>query len=651
MPAHRNRHVSRLLGYRLYMSVRSILPAFAPLSTPTFLKPAHQPFSSNRHWYTFRRWRSCKTLKKESLGRATVPASAHAHTQAQTEQHQYPPDVTSSTVTAPFSDKQSQQIPDSSKSRPLRKGDQVVATIVRVGFGGSCIARLDKRVVPDSDSDYAELPVDDLALPVYCPPGACPGDAVQCVVTRVRRNLTRLDGRPIPPPPGGMKGLTQTQPYIEALYSALLKPSADAVPPGCPHFGHHKLGGGGCGGCSMLHMPYDMQLAQKHAQLRTVYEVLDQHDRKVPLQPIMPCRDTFEYRNKMEFSFGRRWLTSPDHHTDDEEWTGLRDAKGKHISLGLHVPQRFDKVIDISECRIQPAICNDILNEVRSAVRDMQLEPYVTNSDAGYIRNVAIRSSINAHGKQEIMIHFITSWCDEADKLVPLAKQLMQRFSNVICVIQNMRGLQGEHVMEEDCERLLAGERAYIEQQICGLTFRISALSFFQTNPQQAELLYNQIGAMAQLTSTDILLDLYCGTGTIGLSLANRVDSVYGIDVIETAINDAVVNAELNNISNAQFMQLNLDKLKQVDKTVFPDADVIVVDPPRAGLHPDVIKFFATCNARCIIYVSCNPMTQVRDIMKLMQLVPGKFKLTGVQPVDMFPNSHHVECIASLQRT
>lgn len=643
----RFRSVSRCSRRFFDMGMQPDAPTFVPTSVVPVVQVVHDSWASQGRRYRShlsRAWRV--PFSQPSNVSKPTPVNVTAHTHAHQEP-QIPQDLPLSPHVSSAQQKVPKHPAKSGNPRLLRKGDEVTVTITRIGYGGSCVGQLNGPLDLGENYKAETLSADDFSLPIYCPPGACPGDVVQCVITRVRRRSTHPDGISPPPPPGSMEGQTPVRSYAEALYTSLLETSPDSLTPVCSHFGHHKLGGGGCGGCTMLHVPYNVQLEQKDAQLRTIFTALRRNGMDIQLQPMLPCQDTLQFRNKMEFTFGRRWVISS--RLSGDEWSGLRDAQGRPVALGLYAPQRYDKVVNISQCHIQPAICNEILDEVRAAAIEMLLEPYDTVSKTGYLRSIAIRSATNAQGGQEIMVNIITSQCDVPKRLVPLGHRLMERFPEIVCVVQNIRGIHGQHVVEENHERLLAGTRAYIHQKLCGLTFRISANSFFQTNARQAEVLYEQVRKMAQLKPTDSVLDFYCGTGTIGLSLAKQVHAIYGVDVTEAAIRDALVNSQLNEIINAHFLQLNLDKLKSVDKSIFPNADVIVVDPPRSGLHPDVVKFIATSNARRILYVSCNPLTQVRDILQLLQLAPTKFTLVGVQPVDMFPNSHHVECVAALQ--
>lgn len=523
--------------------------------------------------------------------------------------------------------------------RPLRKGDMIDVTITRIGYGGSSVGQI---------TSAPFIRPTDFDLPVYAPKGACPGDVVRCFVTRVRRRENRRKGLPLKPPPDSSPDATSSRSYVEAVFTQLVSPSAQSETPVCSHFGHFRLKGGGCGGCASMQMSYDMQLGEKNSQMKILFSSLAEHN-GISVKPIIPCAQTLEYRNKMEFTYGRRWYLNKNDQPSADSFSGGNDSE---FALGLHAPQRFDKVIEISKCYIQPLVGNEILGLIRRVAPDMLLEPYDAKTNRGYLRHVAIRSSTNAVGKREIMVNLITSPCEVPARLVPLAEQLIEAFPDIVCVVQNIRGIQGIHVTDEEQERLLVGKQSYIEQSLCGLTFRISANSFFQTNPKQAAVLFNEVRKAAQLSKTKELLDLFCGTGTIGLCLASEAKHVYGVEVVASAIADARINAASNGIQNASFSQVNLEKIKAAkkDPNFFPAVDVIVVDPPRAGLHPDLIAYLSIAKAQRIVYVSCNPMTQLRDIKKLMEIAPNLYRISSIQPVDMFPHSHHVECVTRLER-
>lgn len=468
----------------------------------------------------------------------------------------------------------------------------------------------------------------DVGMPVYVPKGACPGDVTRCQITKVKRK----------------KGDAEKC-YAEAVFVERLVQSEHAVDVPCKHFGNFRLGGGGCGGCSSMQIPYALQVQLKQAQMDNLFAKFCRDG--LVVQEVLECERTLHYRNKMEFSFGRRWYEKG----AEPDAKRLEGAGGYEYALGLHAPQRFDKVIKIEECFIQEAVCNLILRHIAERYETFLLEPYDAKLGEGYMRSVMLRTAKNCEGKLEVMVNLVTSPCDVPERLVPLALDVKERFPEVVCVVQNISGLKGTHIIEEGLERLLAGERGYIEQKLCGINFRISSNSFFQTNAEQSQVLYEEVRKAAKLTKEDTLLDLFCGTGTIGLSLSAKAGKVVGFDLSRSAIDDARMNARLNGITNAVFQQGNLEKLSSVvNNADFSEADVIIVDPPRAGLHPGLVRFLAACDTKRIVYVSCNPVSQVRDIGMIQSMVPGKFRMTSVQPVDMFPHTPHIECIVSMER-
>lgn len=464
-------------------------------------------------------------------------------------------------------------------------------------------------------------------MPIYAPKGSCPGDVTRCQITKVRRKQ-------------GDNGRC----YAEAIFLERIAESERTVHVPCKHFGNFRLGGRGCGGCTSMQVPYELQLQLKQVQMNNLFAKLCGDG--LVVKEVLRCEKTLHYRNKMEFSFGRRWYETGGQ--PDPE--GLQGAGDYEYALGLHAPQRYDKVIRIEECFIQEAVCNSILQYVTERCRLLLLEPYDIKRGEGYMRSVVLRTATNCEGKLEVMVNFVTSPCLVPDRLVPLALEIKNRFPEVVCVVQNITGVRGTFVIEEGLERLLTGERAHLEQRLGGMNFRISSNSFFQTNGEQSQVLYGEVRKAAKLTKDDVLLDLFCGTGTIGLSLAADVGKVIGYDLVHSAINDARVNAKRNGITNAVFEQGNLDKLCSIPTSDFSKSDVIIVDPPRAGLHPDLVRFLAACDAKRIVYVSCNPTSQERDIGVIQSLAPNKFSITSIQPVDMFPHTPHIECVVAMER-
>lgn len=573
-----------------------------------------------------------------ALNAIFIPRRTLANSVCKASKHRRHQPVTSSIAEAANQSTSATSSPTNARRR-LRKGDVVDLKIAKLAYGGGAVGFI------QADDHVA---TEDVGMPVYAPKGACPGDVIRCMIKRVRRRKTPPDGAQISVRKSQSTveiaaGSSRT--YAEALFVEPLSISEHVIPTPCAHFGNFRLGGGGCGGCTTMHLSYQMQLAQKQEQVVALFgKITDMFD--VRVGDIIPCAETWNFRNKMEFSWGRRWFENP----MKREQLPVQSRLEHEYALGLHAPQRFDKIVTISECHIQDHVGNAIVQYVRQRSSELLLEPFDTVNNTGYLRNLVIRTATNSRGEQEVMVNFVTSLCEVPQRLVPLAEEIRQLFPSVVCVLQNMCMDKTSVVVQQDKERLLTGSRRYIEHYMCGLKFRISANSFFQTNSQQAQVLYDRVAEAAQLTPDDVVLDLFCGTGTIGLSLAEKCAQVYGVDIVEAAIEDARMNASVNHIENAAFVQGNLDKLTDPDAAQLGNPDVIVVDPPRAGLHPSLVKYLRDCDVKRIVYVSCNPASQVRDILHLMELAPDKFRVSAIEPVDMFPHTHHVECIATLER-
>jgi 23S rRNA (uracil-5-)-methyltransferase RumA len=328
-----------------------------------------------------------------------------------------------------------------------------------------------------------------------------------------------------------------------------------------------------------------------------------------------------------------------------------RAESGREYALGMHAPGRYDRVVEITECHLQEPVANEVLALVRRRCEESGFLAYDAVDHSGLVRNVGIRSARNGAGALELMVNLQTSPCEVPARLVPLAEELVAAFPAVVAVVQNMPSAAGNSAMDPARQRLLAGARSHIEQRLCGLTFEISANSFFQTNPSQAERLYEEARRAADLRPDDVVLDLFCGTGTIGLSMARFCRTVVGYELVADAVADAKRNARRNGITNVRFVEGNLERARDlpVETICGEDAvDVIVLDPPRSGVGPRLTKELARTTARRIVYISCNPATCARDLAYLAELAPGRFAVDSVVPVDMFPHTPHIEVVASV---
>ncbi|PON47831.1 23S rRNA (uracil(1939)-C(5))-methyltransferase RlmD [Parasponia andersonii] len=408
-----------------------------------------------------------------------------------------------------------------------------------------------------------------------------------------------------------------------------------------------------CGGCKTQNLSYEAQLRAKEYQVHDLmihvgkFSQLELESISI-MKPIVPCDIQFHYRNKMEFSFG------------SEKWLPRGSFVEKHegnnnYALGLHAPGFFDKVLNVNKCLLQSESANMVLAAIQDCWRDadLGLSPYNVRSHIGFLKHLMLRTGRNLKtGLPELMVNFVTS-SYKPELLKPLVERV-SAIPEVVSVMNNVNTSVGNTSVGE-LEYTLYG-KPNITETLRGLTFQISANSFFQTNTRQAEVLYRLIEECADLRGdgSEIVLDLFCGTGTIGLTLAQRVKHVYGYEVVAQAISDARLNAKLNDIHNATFVQGDLNKIDESFGNNFPRPDIVISDPNRPGMHMKLIKFLLKLKAPCIVYVSCNPATCARDLDYLCHGVPEKnirgcYKLKSLQPVDMFPHTPHIECVCVLE--
>ncbi|EEC70100.1 hypothetical protein OsI_00745 [Oryza sativa Indica Group] len=407
-----------------------------------------------------------------------------------------------------------------------------------------------------------------------------------------------------------------------------------------------------------------MVIRHKHLQVRELLVNFGKFDpRKMEssepdaiLKPIVPCDEIFRYRNKMEFSFGtKRWMQREWKEEKDVEVVKEEKVEGDGYSLGLHAPGFFDKVLHVEKCLLQSEPADKVLAIVQETWLDpaLGLTPYDVHKHVGFLKHLMIRTGRNiTTGAPEVMVNFVTS-CYKPELLEPLVNNIT-KIPEVVSIMNNVNTSVGNTSVGEE-EYTLYGKPT-ITEMLRGLTFQISANSFFQTNTKQADVLYKLIGESAGLKGdgSEIILDLFCGTGTIGLTLARRAKHVYGYEVVPEAIADAKKNAKLNGISNATFVQGDLNKINETFGKEFPKPDIIISDPNRPGMHMKLIKWLLEVKAPRIVYVSCNPATCARDLDYLCHGVEEKdlkgcYELKTVIPVDMFPHTPHIECICVLE--
>lgn len=413
--------------------------------------------------------------------------------------------------------------------------------------------------------------------------------------------------------------------YQEAIVTKIHEYSPDRVKAFCDHFGI-------CGGCKWQFLPYSKQLLYKQKQVEDQLKRIG----KINLPTVSPilgsANDTF-YRNKLEFTFSdRKWLTPE----EMESKTQIDNS----VALGFHVPGMFDKVIHIEKCWLQPSPSNEIRNFIYKCAVEMRLSFFDIKQKEGFLRTLIIRTS--SIGEVMVILSFYRENIDARTELLNKIKQNFPEITSLMYVINQ----KGNDTLTDQNIILFHG-RNYIFEEMEGLRFKIGPKSFYQTNSEQAFQLYKITRQFAGLTGNEIVYDLYTGTGTIANFVAQHSKKVVGIEYVPEAIEDAKENANMNKISNTHFYAGDIKELLTPD--FISDngkPDIIITDPPRAGMHPDVLKTILEIGPKKIVYVSCNPATQARDIFLLNE----KYKTVKIQPVDMFPHTHHVENVVLLER-
>ncbi|MCX7744079.1 MAG: 23S rRNA (uracil(1939)-C(5))-methyltransferase RlmD [Flavobacteriales bacterium] len=393
--------------------------------------------------------------------------------------------------------------------------------------------------------------------------------------------------------------------------------------PFCEHFGE-------CGGCKWQHVKYEEQLNFKYQQVVEQFKRVGKFEFPTPL-PILKSKNTIHYRNKLEFSFSnKRWITRQESLSEN--------TLHQEPALGFHISGRFDKILDIHTCYLQDDLSNHIRNFIRTYALKNRLTFFDIQQQEGFLRNMILRN--NRNGEWMLIMIFGYNDLHEINKLM---EALKAQFPSIVS-LQYVINTKKNDSIHDLPVRLYHGSSILIEK-LDDLTFRIQPKSFFQTNTLQAEILYRKTREMAALTGKENVYDLYTGTGTIACFLANHAKQVIGIEYVTDAIEDAKENAQLNQLENLHFYAGDMKDLLQPElfkKHGYPD--VIITDPPRAGMHSDVVKMLNFSGANRIVYVSCNPATQARDI----SLMKDYYRIEQVQPIDMFPHTHHVENIVLL---
>ena len=415
--------------------------------------------------------------------------------------------------------------------------------------------------------------------------------------------------------------------YCEAEVVRFIKYSNVRATPKCEHFGV-------CGGCKWQNLPYEEQLKAKQKQ---VYDQLRRIG-KVELpefQPIMGSVKTFEYRNKLEFGCcNKRWLTK------DQVASGFKYDNMNGI--GFHITGAFDKILPIEKCWLM----DDTHNQIRNAIRDYAFENNLNFFDLrgqkGLLRDIIIRNSNT--GEWMVIVQFHYDQEGDEQKAKALLQHVADRFPQITALMYVNNQKCNDTIGDQDVMVFKGND--HIFETMEGLKFKVGPKSFYQTNTDQAYLLYKVAREFAQLTGEEIVYDLYTGTGTIANFVAHKAKKVIGIEYVPEAIEDAKVNSQVNGIENTSFFAGDMKNILTDDFIAeHGRPDVIITDPPRAGMHPDVISVIMKARPKRIVYVSCNPSTQARDL----QLLDAEYKVVKVQPVDMFPHTPHVENVVLLE--
>lgn len=412
--------------------------------------------------------------------------------------------------------------------------------------------------------------------------------------------------------------------YREATAIKFHHLSDKRTEPICEHFGV-------CGGCKWQNMAYEHQLFYKQKQVSDNFKRIGKLDFS-EISPILKSPETDFYRNKLEFTFSnKKWLT--------QEQVDSKQEFENRNALGFHIPKMFDKIIDVETCHLQGGYSNEIKNEVRKYALEKNLDFYDIKNQTGYLRNLIIRNT----KKGELMVLLVFNY-DDSEKHSLLLNHLKSKFPQITSLLYVINAKRNDTIFDLDVERFDGND--YIIEEMENLKFKVSAKSFFQTNSEQAYNLYKVAREFAAIKPHETVYDLYTGTGTIANFVAGNAKKVVGIEYIDQAIEDAKINSDLNKISNTVFYAGDMKDVLN-DEFIIENGkpDVIITDPPRAGMHIDVVNKILDIAPERIVYVSCNPATQARDLA----LMNEKYNIEKIQPVDMFPHTHHVENVVLMR--
>lgn len=411
--------------------------------------------------------------------------------------------------------------------------------------------------------------------------------------------------------------------YAEGHIDKLTTPSSIRINPVCEHFEV-------CGGCRWQHLPYEFQLQCKQKQVKDALERIAKVE--LPeISDILGSKKIWEYRNKMEYTFSNKsWLTF-------EQLRSGQDFPDRNAA-GFHIPGAFDKVLDINKCHLQDDLGNRIRNFIKNQAKSCGYSFYDLKEQHGLLRTIMIR--ITSTGQVMLLVCFGE---DNKEAINELMKAISEQFPEITSLLYTVNAKANDTF--SDLDIITYSGLPYIEEEMEGLKFRIGPKSFYQTNSLQAYELYKVARKFADLHGNELVYDLYTGTGTIANFVSRSCRKVIGIEYVPEAIEDAKINSELNGIDNTLFFAGDMKDVLTADFIDrYGHPDVMIIDPPRAGMHTDVVNVILKALPKRIVYVSCNPATQARDI----QLLDERYKVEAVQPVDMFPHTHHVENVVSM---
>ncbi|GAA4519926.1 23S rRNA (uracil(1939)-C(5))-methyltransferase RlmD [Sphingobacterium thermophilum] len=427
---------------------------------------------------------------------------------------------------------------------------------------------------------------------------AIPGDVVEVELQRKKKN------------------------FAEGRVTSIVKESPYRIEPFCPHFGV-------CGGCKWQHMSYEAQLKFKQQYVDNVLSRIGKVDTS-SMEDILGSEQTTYYRNKLEFTFSnKRWLTSQDEVVTPETLN----------ALGFHVPGRFDKILDIKHCYLQQDPSNDLRNSIKEFAVANGISFYDLRQHEGALRNLIIRTSSTG----EIMVIVVFAYPEEG-QIEQLMDFVAQKFPAITSLLYIVNQKRNDTIFDQ--EIYVYKGRDYIFEEMEGLKFKVGPKSFYQTNSKQAYELYKIAREFADLKGDELVYDLYTGAGTIANFVAKYAKEVVGVEYVPSAIEDAKINSEINGITNTKFYAGDMkDVLTAEFVAEHGKPDVVITDPPRAGMHADVVKRILEMEAPKVVYVSCNAATQARDL----EMLSAKYEVARIKPVDMFPQTQHVENVVLLK--